>query len=264
MPISQWWSSLFSASTLESLAVSTAANAVGAQVQLEGVQKVFQEGEIERTVLNQVSFTFNPGEFVVLLGHSGSGKSTLLNLISGIDQPSAGTVRINGLAITELDERSRTLFRRDHIGFVFQFFNLIPTLTVLENVTLPQELAGKSPQACQREALRLLHEVGLKDRQDTFPEKLSGGQQQRVAIARALVQKPQLVLADEPTGNLDEETGKRVLQRLLSLTRDARKTLIMATHNPEIAQQADRVLRVQDGNLTPVVVHLDAREEVAV
>ncbi|MDJ0704078.1 MAG: ABC transporter ATP-binding protein [Leptolyngbyaceae cyanobacterium MO_188.B28] len=263
MSITQWWSSVFSTLTPSSFAASAEHNAIGAKIKLEGVKKVFLEGEIERTVLNQVDLTFNPGEFVVLLGHSGSGKSTLLNLISGIDQPSGGTVRINGLAITDLDERSRTLFRRDHIGFVFQFFNLIPTLTVLENVTLPLELAGSAPQKAQREALRLLDQVGLLDRQNTFPDKLSGGQQQRVAIARALVQKPQLVLADEPTGNLDEETGERVLKRLLSLTRDAQKTLIMATHNPEIAQYADRVLRVQDGCLTPVIVHPDALEEVA-
>lgn len=206
---------------------------------------------MQRTVLDQVNLTFAPGEFIVLLGRSGSGKSTLLNLISGIDQPTTGTIRINGQPITSLDERSRTLIRRDQIGFVFQFFNLIPTLTVLENVTLPQELAGQSFQQAQKSALEMLALVGLADRQQTYPDKLSGGQQQRVAIARALVHNPSLILADEPTGNLDEETGQRVLDLLLNLTREAGKTLIMATHNPEIAQHADRVLRVQEGHLIP-------------
>jgi putative ABC transport system ATP-binding protein len=221
----------------------------GAQVQVEQLHKVFQEGELQRTVLDRVSHTFAAGEFVVLLGHSGSGKSTLLNLISGIDRPTKGQVRINNRVITELNERDRTLFRRDHIGFIFQFFNLIPTLTVLENVTLPQELAGVAPGLAQANGLRLLEQVSLADRHQSFPDKLSGGQQQRVAIARALVHNPQLVLADEPTGNLDKEIGHQVLELLLSLTRNGHKTLIMATHNPEIAQVADRVLRVQDGKL---------------
>lgn len=264
MSAAPWWSTLFarSAPALADPAVlADFATPEGACVETENLCKVFQEGDVERSVLKDVTLKFNAGEFVVLLGHSGSGKSTLLNLISGIDQPSAGTVRINGLAITDLDERSRTLIRRDYIGFVFQFFNLIPTLTVLENVTLPQELAGKSASVAQQAALQLLEQVGLGDRGDTFPDKLSGGQQQRVAIARALAHNPKLVLADEPTGNLDEDTGQRVLQLLLNLTRSANKTLIMATHNPEIAQLADRILRVQDGHLTPVIVHPDAIEE---
>jgi putative ABC transport system ATP-binding protein len=229
----------------------------GALVQIENLSKVFQEGEMQRTVLNQVSLTFEPGEFVVLLGHSGSGKSTLLNLISGIDQPSSGSVKVNGVSVTELDERSRTLLRRDQIGFVFQFFNLIPTLTVLENVTLPQELAGRSSKVAQQSAMKLLEQVELADRKDTFPDKLSGGQQQRVAIARALAHSPLLVLADEPTGNLDEETGQRVLEILLDLVRATNKTLVMATHNPDIARRADRVLRVQDGQLIPAIVPVD-------
>ncbi|MFM7426778.1 MAG: ABC transporter ATP-binding protein [Elainella sp.] len=227
----------------------SASSSTGALVEIENLSKQYQEGEMQRTVLDQVNLTFVPGEFIVLLGRSGSGKSTLLNLISGIDQPTAGTIRINGQPITSLDERSRTLIRRDQIGFVFQFFNLIPTLTVLENVTLPQELAGQSFQQAQKAALEMLALVGLADRQQTYPDKLSGGQQQRVAIARALVHQPSLILADEPTGNLDEETGQRVLDLLLSLTREAGKTLIMATHNPDIAQSADRVLRVQEGHL---------------
>lgn len=235
----------------------------GALIQIEHLNKQYQEGEMQRTVLSDVNLTIQPGEFIVLLGHSGSGKSTLLNLVSGIDQPSTGSIRINGFSLTELDERSRTLFRRDQIGFIFQFFNLIPTLTVLENVTLPQELAGYPASVAQSIALKLLEQVGLADRAHTFPDKLSGGQQQRVAIARALAHNPKLVLADEPTGNLDEETGQRVLKLLLDLIRNTHKTLVMATHNPEIARSADRVLRVQEGHLVPVIIHPDAIEEIA-
>ncbi|MEB3164906.1 MAG: ABC transporter ATP-binding protein, partial [Prochlorothrix sp.] len=222
---------------------------LGAKVSLDRVHKTFLEGEKERTVLHQVSLTFEPGEFIVLLGHSGSGKSTLLNLISGIDQPSSGEIYINDRPITQLNERARTLFRRDTLGFIFQFFNLIPTLTVLENVTLPQELAGVKAHLAQAQGRQMLEAVGLADRCETYPDRLSGGQQQRVAIARALVHNPALILADEPTGNLDEETGDRVFQLLLSLTRTAHKTLIMATHNPDLATEADRIFRVQDGHL---------------
>lgn len=218
-------------------------------IQLDRLSKSFQEGMVERQVLREISATFTAGEFVVLLGQSGSGKSTLLNLISGIEQPTTGQVSINTVGLSALNERDRTLFRRDHIGFIFQFFNLIPTLTVLENITLPQELAGVSQIEVSKKAIALLKRVGLEDREDTFPDKLSGGQQQRVAIARALVHDPMLVLADEPTGNLDKETGKVVLDLLLELTRSAQKTLIMATHNPDIARCADRVLRMQDGQL---------------
>lgn len=239
-------------------------NKQGALVELEHLSKTFQEGETQRTVLDRVSLKILPGEFIVLLGNSGSGKSTLLNLVSGIDKPDRGLIRINGLEITAMNERSRTLLRRDQIGFVFQFFNLIATLTVLENVTLPQELAGRSPKEAQISALKLLEQVQLLDRQDTFPDKLSGGQQQRVAIARAIAHDPQLVLADEPTGNLDAQTGEKVLKLLLELTRKTGKTLIMATHNPEIAKEADRVLRVQDGQLIPVAIEPDKLTEIAV
>lgn len=218
-------------------------------VRLEALCKSFQEGRRRRQVLDCVSTSFQTGEFIVLLGKSGSGKSTLLNLISGIETPTSGDVFINGEPITRFSERRRTLFRRDHIGFVFQFFNLIPTLTVLENVTLPRELAGGERGAAQSAALALLERVGLADRRDTFPDKLSGGEQQRVAIARALAHDPMLVLADEPTGNLDEETGERVLALLLELTRAAGKTLIMATHSPEVVPLADCVYEIHDGKL---------------
>jgi putative ABC transport system ATP-binding protein len=218
-------------------------------VKIRQLSKEFEEGGRRRVVLNALDADFQTAEFAVLLGKSGSGKSTLLNLISGIEKPTAGDVTINKVPITRLRERERTLFRRDHIGFVFQFFNLIPTLTVLENVTLPQELAGHNSREVAQKAAQLLEQVGLPDRLDAFPDRLSGGEQQRVAIARALAHDPLLVLADEPTGNLDEETGDRVLTLLLNLTRAAGKTLIMATHSPDVIPLADRIFSIHDGHL---------------
>jgi len=216
-------------------------------VRIRGLSKFYAEGERTRAVLEAVDLDIQEGEFLVLLGKSGSGKSTLLNLLSGIDQADSGSVVIDGTDITQLDERRLTLFRREHLGIIFQFFNLIPTLTVLENVTLPLELSGQSNG--EKRARSLLEAVGLGNRADDFPDKLSGGEQQRVAIARALVNEPALVLADEPTGNLDEETGKQILALLLELTRDAGRTLVMATHNPEIVPLADTVCRIHDHKL---------------
>ncbi len=218
-------------------------------VQIDGLTKIYTEGGKTRAVLDAVDLEIQTGEFFVILGKSGSGKSTLLNLISGIDRPDGGRICIDGQEITALNERGQTLFRRDHIGIVFQFFNLIPTLTVLENITLPGELKGAQRRLVEQRGRELLEAVGLANRADAFPDKLSGGEQQRVAIARALAQEPALVLADEPTGNLDEETGHRVLDLLLQLTRKVGKTLVMATHNPEIIPLADRVCRIHDGQL---------------
>lgn len=226
-------------------------------IRLEQLSKSYREAGQERTVLDQLDLELYQGEFVCLLGKSGSGKSTLLNLLSGIDQPTRGHVTLfaasaqgepDAIRITALSEQARTLFRRRNVGIIFQFFNLIPTLTVLENVTLPLELAGGSDDAAAR-GRALLERVGLGDRLQTYPDKLSGGEQQRVAIARALVHDPLLILADEPTGNLDEDTGDTVLRLLLELTRDLGKTLIMATHAPEVAEQADRVLHLVHGKL---------------
>ncbi len=221
-------------------------------IQLQGLSKSYRESGQDRLILDELNREFYEGEFVCLLGKSGSGKSTLLNLISGIDAPTSGGVLIREgeqlVNITGLSEHKRTLFRRRHIGIVFQFFNLIPTLTVLENVALPLELAGAAD--IRPRAQLLLDRVGLGDRLDTYPDRLSGGEQQRVAIARALSHDPLLILADEPTGNLDEETGDTVLDLLLELTRDAGKTLVMATHAPEVAAQADRVLHLVHGKLT--------------
>lgn len=220
-----------------------------AVVQIRDLSKHYAEAGKMREILAGVNIDIYEGEFFVLLGKSGSGKSTLLNLISGIDLADGGTVLVNNTDITRLNDRQLTLFRREHIGIVFQFFNLIPTLTVLENITLPLELRGISTREGARRAAVLLERVGLANRADAFPDKLSGGEQQRVAIARALAHEPALVLADEPTGNLDEETGQQVLTLLLELTRDVGKTLVMATHNPEIVPLADRVCRIHDGKL---------------
>ncbi len=218
-------------------------------IRLVNLSKTYQEGDRQRAVLVEASASFRVGEFVALLGRSGSGKSTLLNVISGIDRPDGGQVWIGGQELTSMSERDRTLFRRKHIGFVFQFFNLIPTLTVLENVTLPVELNGSAAKPARQRAEALLDAVGLLDRGGTYPDKLSGGEQQRVAIARALVHDPLLLLADEPTGNLDENTGESVLGLLDRLTRQAGKNLVMVTHSAESAGRADRVFHLREGKV---------------
>ncbi|MBN1179339.1 MAG: ABC transporter ATP-binding protein [Anaerolineae bacterium] len=218
-------------------------------IRLEGLTKSFQEGPHTRVVLRDTSADFAPGTSVAILGKSGSGKSTLLNLISGIDRPDAGTIWLDGQNLTAMNERQRTLFRRRAIGFIFQFFNLIPTLTVWENVILPLELSGVNGEALEQHAAPMLDAVGLLDRRDTFPDRLSGGEQQRVAIARALVHNPLLVLADEPTGNLDAETGEHILTLLDRLTRQAGKNLILVTHSADAAARADRMVHLEDGRL---------------
>jgi putative ABC transport system ATP-binding protein len=211
--------------------------------------KSYYEGDVRRVVLQNAHAEFQHGEITVILGKSGSGKSTLLNLISGIDAPDSGQIWVDGQELTALPERERTLFRRARIGFVFQFFNLIPTLTVGENVSLPLEL-NRVPRLQTREKAReLLNAVDLLDRWDTFPEKLSGGEQQRVALARALVHDPLLILADEPTGNLDEETGSQMMSLLARLTREQNGTLLMVTHSAEAASHADHVMRLSHGQL---------------
>ena len=217
-----------------------------ALVRLDRVTKDYSEGRELRHVLKEASLEVGEGEFVAIRGRSGSGKSTVLNLVAGIDQPSAGEIYLVGKALSRLGAHERTLLRRDHIGFVFQFFNLIPTLRVLENVLLPAELSGRDEA---RRAAELLERVGLADRASSFPDRLSGGEQQRVAIARALVCDPRLVLADEPTGNLDDATGATVMGLLDALTRRAGKTLLLATHSREVAALADRVVTIEGGRL---------------
>ena len=214
-------------------------------VELRGLTKVYREGERDRVVLADVSLCVNRGEFVALLGPSGSGKSTLLNIISGIDTPTSGDVIVDSTNLTALSEKQRTLFRRHNIGFVFQFFNLIPTLTVEENLLLPLELKGKITSDEHEKVMELLSAVGLDDRAKSFPDKLSGGEQQRVAVARALVHDPSVILADEPTGNLDADTGGHVMDILHYLVRERGKTMVVVTHSDDVVSIADRVFSME-------------------
>jgi putative ABC transport system ATP-binding protein len=213
----------------------------GPAVELIHVRKTYREGESERVVLDDVSVTIEPGQIAVLVGRSGSGKSTLLNLIAGIDRPTAGRIVVDGIDLTALDEDARTRFRRRRIGFVFQFFNLIPLLTIEENLLLPLELNGVTAAAGLARARGLLERVGLGGRGGSLPDRLSGGEQQRVAIARALVHDPALILADE--------TATAVLALLDGLAREAGKTVVMVTHSREVVGVADRIFSVQRGGL---------------
>jgi putative ABC transport system ATP-binding protein len=228
---------------------TSASGAGGPLIKLRGLRKSYHEGETEHLVLADATGVVRRGELVVLVGPSGSGKSTLLNLISGIDLPTAGEVDIDGTPVTRLGERERTLFRRRSIGFIFQAFNLIPTLTVAENLRLPLELNGRRGAREEGHVSQLLERVGLAARADSFPDRLSGGEQQRVAVARALVHDPLLVLADEPTGNLDAETADEVLALLDGLTRGAGKTMLVVTHSPRVVELADRVLTIHGHRL---------------
>ena len=212
---------------------------------IQGLSKTYLEGAHQRQVLNNVSAEFEVGKVHAVVGRSGSGKSTLLNLVAGIDLPDAGVIQVAGLNITDFDERRRTLLRRQHIGIIFQFFNLITSLTVAENVRLPLELNGQSNSA--QRARQALDRVGLGDRSDSFPMVLSGGEQQRVAIARAIVHQPSIILADEPTGNLDDTAAAEVFLALTN-TRGG-STVIIVTHSMELAKQCDYQWHLHSGQL---------------
>jgi putative ABC transport system ATP-binding protein len=218
-------------------------------LQVDRLTKTYPSGAARLRVFDELRLEVADAEVVALLGASGSGKTTLLNLLSAIDSPDDGQVRIDGTGIHALPEPDRTLFRRSHIGFVFQFFNLIPTLTVGENVALPLELLGASTGASAARTAELLAQVGLGHMADRFPETLSGGEQQRTAVARALAHRPKLLLADEPTGNLDEETGAQVIGMLTDLARSQGTTMLIVTHSASVAAAADRVLRLHQGSL---------------
>lgn len=221
-------------------------------VRLCRLTKSYREGERERVVLRELDGAIDQGEFVALLGPSGSGKSTLLNLMGGIDLPTDGDVRVDGVSLPAMSESERTIFRRRHIGFVFQFFNLIHTLTVEENLYLPLELNGKLDRNGRAFAHTLLQRVELDDRARSYPDRLSGGEQQRVAVARALVHRPKLLLADEPTGNLDRETGRQILHLMAELARAAGATLVMVSHSADTLALADRGFCIDEGHLVPV------------
>jgi len=219
-------------------------------LELKNISKNYFEGNTKHSVLNNFELSISKGEIIILLGKSGSGKSTLLNIISGIDVPDSGSVKIDGTDITKLSEKERTLTRRNKIGFIFQFFNLIPTLTVKENLQLPLELNNDDNQ--EERIKSILTEVGLLDRANTYPDKLSGGEQQRIAIARALIHNPDIILADEPTGNLDYETGLQIVDLLDRVVKKKGKTMIMVTHSKDVIGLADKIYSLKEGGLTEI------------
>lgn len=218
-------------------------------IEFRHLSKSYWEADQEHVVLNDVNGTVYEGEFVVLFGKSGCGKSTLLNLISGIDAPTRGDILVKGQSLTGMSEDERTLFRRRHIGFVFQSFNLIPTLTVRDNLLLPLELTGQLDNVARTGLADLMEELGMAQRMDFYPDRLSTGEQQRIAIARALIHNPAIILADEPTGNLDHDTGQEVLNLLDRLVRQAGRTMIMVTHSREVIGLADRLMTIRDCRL---------------
>ena len=213
-------------------------------VRLEGVSKEYEVGDAVVYALKDVSVEIQEGQFVVLLGPSGSGKTTLLNMIGGLDAPTRGRIWVGGSEITDLDEASLTMYRRSQIGFIFQFFNLVPSLTAGENVEMVAELTGNAGNA-----IPALQSVGLGERIGNFPAQLSGGEQQRVAIARALAKGPSILLADEPTGDLDYETGKMILGLMRRINRTENATILIVTHNAAISRMADRVIRMRSGEI---------------
>jgi len=220
-----------------------------ALVVMRDVRKVYSMGEVEVEALHVDELTISRGEFVAILGPSGSGKTTLLNLIGGIDAPTSGSILFDDEEVSKFNRRQLTVFRREHIGFVFQFFNLIPTLTAEENVRFALELAERDGQGPDLDPVKLLAKVGLSERTGHFPAQLSGGEQQRVAVARALAKAPELILGDEPTGNLDFRTGKLVLKVLREINQEEGAAVVLVTHNMPLAAIADRVLHLRDGHI---------------
>jgi len=224
-------------------------------IECRDLTRHYQMGEVTVKALENLNLAVSSGEFLVLLGPSGSGKTTVLNLIGGLDKPSAGQVIVQNEDIVRYGEKELTIYRRQKVGFIFQFFNLIPTLTAVENVAFALSLTGENGRSQSQRALDLLKLVGLQARADHFPSQLSGGEQQRVAIARALANRPPLLLCDEPTGNLDVDTGHQVLQALRDLNRNEGTTVLLVTHNTAIAPMADRIVRLRDGQIDHIEVN---------
>ena len=216
-------------------------------VKVENLTKKYGHGENEVIALNNVSLTVEKGEFVAIIGSSGSGKSTLLHLIGGVDRPTAGKVFVDGKDIYQLNDDKLAIFRRQNIGIIYQFYNLMPILNVKENITLPCDLDGK--EVDQERLNLLISTLGLKDRITHLPNELSGGQQQRVAIGRSLINNPAVVLADEPTGNLDSKSSNEIIALLKKSNKELGQTIIMITHNPKIAKEADRIIKIEDGKI---------------
>jgi putative ABC transport system ATP-binding protein len=222
---------------------------VGVEHELENVTKIYQQGRRVVHAVNGVSLKIATGEFVSIMGPSGSGKSTLMHLLGALDTPTSGKVFFHGQDLQSMTDRERSYLRRDRIGFVFQFFNLLPTLTALENVALPLLLGGTRRKDATKRAEASLERVGMLKRSDHFPEEMSGGEMQRVAIARALVAEPDVVLCDEPTGNLDSATSHEILSLLRALPHAGKRAVVMVTHDPNAAAYADRHVRMRDGRL---------------
>ena len=218
-----------------------------ALVELKNLSRVYVSGDHEQKALDEVNLSIDKGKFVVILGPSGAGKSTLLNLLGGLDSPTSGSITVDGKDVSHLSQDELADYRAEKVGFVFQFYNLIPTLTVKENVALVSEISKKAFPA-----EKMIEEVGLIDHLNNFPAELSGGEQQRVSIARALAKNPEILLCDEPTGALDSETGVLVLKLLLKMAREYGKTIIIVTHNQNIAKMADVVVRVKNGKIKAV------------
>ena len=216
-----------------------------AYVKLDKVSKIYKMGEVEIRAVDEISFEISKGEFVVIVGPSGAGKTTVLNILGGMDTASRGLVQVDGRNITDYNSRQLTAYRRDDIGFVFQFYNLVPNLTALENVELAMQIC-KNPL----DAKEVLREVGLEKRMGNFPAQLSGGEQQRVSIARALAKNPKLLLCDEPTGALDYQTGKAILKLLQDMCREKNMTVIVITHNSALTPMADRVIHIKNGTVS--------------
>lgn len=217
-------------------------------LEVQHISKTYGKGETKVNALNDVSFSVEQGEFVAIIGPSGSGKSTLLHILGGVDTPSSGNVIINGVNIATLNETALAIFRRRQIGLIYQFYNLIPILTVEENLTLPLLLDGRKPD--RRQIEELIRTLGLEKRIKHLPNQLSGGQQQRVSIGRALVNNPALLLADEPTGNLDSENSREIISLLRKFNKEHKQTVIIITHDERIAVSADRVIAIEDGRIT--------------
>ena len=219
-------------------------------VKLENITKIYHMGEVEIRAVDGIDFSIQKGEFVVIVGPSGAGKTTVLNILGGMDTSTSGKITVDGQDITKYSERKLTGYRRDDIGFVFQFYNLIPNLTALENVEMALQIC-KNPL----DARAVLKEVGLEDRMDNFPAQLSGGEQQRVSIARALAKNPKLLLCDEPTGALDYNTGKAILKILQDMCREKGMTVIVITHNSALAPMADRLIKIKNGKVSSMKVN---------
>ena len=216
-------------------------------LKVENLTKVYGEGENKVVALDNVSFTVEKGEFVAIIGASGSGKSTLLHLIGGVDKPTSGTVYVDGKDIYKLNDDNLSIFRRREVGLIYQFYNLIPILNAEENITLPLELDNRKVD--KKDLDDLLETLGMSERRKHLPNELSGGQQQRVSIGRALITKPALVLADEPTGNLDSKSSDEIVELLKKANKEYKQTIVMITHNPEIAAAADRIIEIEDGKI---------------